>query len=126
MPNVVTKMGIRRRLVIGNGISATTRVPLRLYKRITKMTFPGYYSFNRSLSLVFSSCSRLRSLKAQLKLPFLHKQSIDLSPRLYFSNIFNKSLFMPSGILLNACHGVFLSGMLGPYSSKCLCKWRLT
>src|SRR5215469_15233207 len=71
------------------------------------MSSPVCYSFNHSFSLVCSSNSRLRSRRALLKYPFLHKQSIDLSPSLYFSKTFNKSLFMPSGILLNSSHGVF-------------------
>ena len=78
-----------------------------------------YYLSNHSLSLVCNSCSRLRSRKAQLKQPFLQRQSTDLSPKLYFLKTLRSSLFMPSGMLLNDSDGVFFSGIFGAYSSRC-------
>ena len=106
-------------LGLTTGGDCISRPPASLF---TKNSF-GCYSFNQSLSLACSSNSRLRSHRALLKYTFLHKQSIDLSPRLYFSKTFRNISIHTFRNIRKRSHGVFF---LGVYSSRCFCRWRLT
>ena len=74
-------------------------------KQQQKPSFYNYQYYFVIAAPINPSFTKYGLLRNMLVLPIVIT-SINLcsclSPRLYFSNTFNKSLFMPSGILLNA------------------------